>query len=175
VSLQRFRTVSVETSRIGVLLALVGFATASFADDCTAARSAMLNSGHTPKTATVTRIDGQGKKVVTRQVQTVTNKYVQTEDGKWYAMNIAIKDLNDDTDAKLTCRSGGHDSVNGESAAVYEIQSDDAGSVSDNKIWVSPKNLILKAEAVIEGAHYTTDYDYTHVTPPANFTAMPGR
>jgi hypothetical protein len=36
---------------------------------------------------------------------------------------------------------------------------------------VSARNLILKSEAVIEATHYSTEYDFSHVTPPAN--AMP--
>lgn len=165
----------IETSRILVLMALAAVATQALADDCSAARSAMLNSGHTPNSSTTTRVDGTGKKVVTRQIQTVTNKYVQTADGKWHAMDIAIKDLDDDIDAKLTCRGGGSDSVNGEFAVVYEVHLDNAGSISDNKMWVSSKNLILKSEAIIEGAHYTTEYDYAHVAPPANAMPMGGR
>jgi hypothetical protein len=164
-----------ETSRVLVLIAFLGLATHALADDCAEARSAMVNSGHTPHTVTVTRNDVQGKKVVTRQVQTVTNKYVQTEDGKWYAMNIAMKDLDDDKDAKLTCRSGGGDSVNGESTAVYQVHRDDAGSISDTKMWVSAKNLVLKSEGIVEGVHYTTEYDYAHVTPPANAVPMGSR
>jgi hypothetical protein len=145
------------------------------ADDCSAARSAMLNSGHTPKSSVTTKSDGHGKQVVTRQIQTVTNKYVQTADGKWYAMNIAIKDLDDDKDARLTCHDAGSDNVSGESAAVFEVHMENAGTISDNRMWVSSKNLILKSEATIDGAHYTTEYDYTHVTPPANAISMGGK
>jgi hypothetical protein len=105
----------------------------------------------------------------------VDNKYVQMPDGKWYAMNIAIKDLNDDLSGVQTCRRNGSESVGGESAAVYEVHMNLEGSISDSKVWVSSKNLILKSEGVIEGAHYTTEYDFGHVTPPANATPMGGK
>lgn len=45
-------------------------------------------------------------------------------------------------------------------------------SISDNKVWVSSKNLIVKSEGIIGGAHYTTEYDFGHVTPPANPISM---
>jgi hypothetical protein len=49
------------------------------------------------------------------------------------------------------------------------------GSISDGRIWVSSRNLILKSEQVIEGSHYTTEYDFIHVTPPANAIPMGGK
>jgi hypothetical protein len=155
-------------------IACSGITLPALADDCSAVWSAMLDSGHTPKSTTVTQTGGDGKKVITRQIQTVTNKYVQTENGKWYAMNIAIKDL-DDHKPDMTCRRSGADSVNGEPATVFEFHMDEAGSPSDGKIWVSSRNLVLKSENIIQGVHYATDYDYAHVAPPANFTAMVGR
>jgi hypothetical protein len=123
----------------------------------------------------LTRTDGQGKKTVTLQVQTVDNKYVQRPDGKWYAMNIAMKDLNNDLSGVLTCRRSGSDSVNGEVTVIYEVHMNLEGEVTDQKIWVSSKNMILKSEGTIEGAHYTTDYDFAHVTPPANAISMGGK
>jgi hypothetical protein len=33
----------------------------------------------------------------------------------------------------------------------------------------------LKSEGVIEGAHYTTEYDFGHVTAPANAIPMGGK
>ena len=53
-------------------------------------------------------------------------------DGKWYAMNIATKDLNDDLSGVRTRRRTGSGSVNGESATVYDFgrvtQGPDPGS-----------------------------------------------
>jgi hypothetical protein len=160
-----------------ILAAISAFAVPAIADDCTsAAKSAMYNSGRTPVSITITKTDAQGKKSTTRQVQTLTNKYVQTENGKWYAMNIAIKDLIDDlATTKVTCHRSGSDTVNGEVAATYEVQVDAEEVMQDNRIWVSSRNLILKSEGNIEGAHYTTAYDYAHVTPPANAISMGGR
>lgn len=158
-----------------IALGFVALAAPVLADDCTTVKSAMLNSGHTPHNVLVTKIDGQGRKTVTRQVQTVDNKYVQTPDGKWYAMKIAIKDLNNDLSGVQTCRRGGSESVSGESTAVYEVHMNLEGNSSDNRVWVSSKNLVLKSETVIEGAHYTTEYDFAHVTPPANAISMGGK
>jgi hypothetical protein len=157
---------------IGVALATVS--SAAVADDCAAAKSAMLDSGHKPHSVTVTSIDAQGKQFVTKQVQTTTNKYVQTKDGKWYAMNIAIKDLNDNTDSVKKCSRVGNDTVNGESATVYAISFDQAGAMMEQKIWVSSKNLILKSEGNANGGRIVTNFDFSNVTPPANATPMGG-
>jgi hypothetical protein len=159
------------------LTAISVFAMPALADDCaSAAKSAMSNSGRTPVTIAITKTSAQGKQTTTRQVQTVTNKYVQTENGQWYVMNIAIKDLIDDLDgATVTCHRSGNDTVNGETATVYNVQVDAEETMKNNKIWVSPKNLILKSEGTIEDAHYTTLYDYAHVTPPANAKSMGSR
>jgi hypothetical protein len=158
-------------SRVLIAVSFVVLAAPVLADDCSTVKSAMLNSGHTPHNVVVTKIDGQGKKTVTRQVQTVDNKYVQTG-GKWYAMNIAIKDLNNDLSGVQTCRRSGSESVSGESTAVYDVHMNLEGSISDTRMWVSSKNLVLKSEAVMQGVHYTTEYDFAHVTPPANAISM---
>jgi hypothetical protein len=109
------------TKALRALMSMVCLAVSvpALADDCVAAKSAMLDTGHRPVSVTSTTTDAQGKQKVTRTVQTVDNKYVQTEDGKWYSMGIAIKDLNDNTKtAKFTCRRTGTDNVNGESARL---------------------------------------------------------
>ena len=72
-------------------------------------------------------------------------------------------------------RRGGGDSVNGESTAVYEVHLNLDGKVIDKKIWVSSRNLIVKTEGMLEGANYTTEYDFAHVTPPANAISIGGR
>jgi hypothetical protein len=165
----------IETPRTLIALAFAVLTAPALADDCATVKSAMLNSGHTPHSVIVTRTDGQGKRTVTRQVQTVDNKYVQTPDGKWHAMNIAMKDLDDDLSGLLTCRRSGSDSVSGEVTAVYEVHMNLEGEVTDQKMWVSSKNMVLKSEGTVEGAHYTTDYDFAHVTPPANAIPMGGK
>jgi len=162
-----------ETPRILIALAFAALGATALADDCATVKSAMLNSGHTPHSVIVTQTDGQGKKTVTRQVQTVDNKYVQRPDGKWYAMNIAIKDLNDDLSGLLSCRRS--DILSGESTIVYEVHMNLEGQVSDQKIWVSSKNLVLKSEGVTGGARYTTDYDFAHATPPVNAVSIGGK
>jgi hypothetical protein len=155
---------------------LTAFAMPALADDCaTAAKSAMSNSGHTPKSSTTTATDSQGKSSTTRTVQTVADKYVQTPNGKWYSMGIAIKDLIDDVNTtKVTCRRSGADTVNGEQAATFEIQMTADGVTADSKIWVSTKNLVLKLEGSNAGTRYVTTYDYAHVTPPADAVRMGG-
>jgi hypothetical protein len=73
----------IQNSRLLTALAFAVLTAPALAHDCTTVKSAMLNSGHTPHSVLITKTDGQGKKSVTRQVQTVDNKYVQMPDGKW--------------------------------------------------------------------------------------------
>ena len=103
-----------------ILIAFLGsvLTASAGADDCTTVKSAMLGSGRTPHSLVLTNTDAQGKKTVTHQVQTLDNKYVQTADGMWHAMNIAIKDLDDDLSGVKTCRRSGSDNVSGESTAA---------------------------------------------------------
>lgn len=162
-------------TRILIALSVAVFTAPALGDDCATVKSAMLNSGHTPHSVQITKTDNQGKKTVTHQVQTVDNKYVQMPNGKWFAMNIAIKDLNDDLSGVQTCRRSGSDSLGGESTAVYDVHSTIQGSISDSRIWLSSKNLILKSEGLIQGDHYTTEYDFGHATPPANAVSLGGK
>jgi hypothetical protein len=162
----------IENSRVLFAFALAVSTGSAFADDCSTVKNAMLGTGRTPHSLILTKTDGQGKKTVTHQVQTVDNKYVQTADGKWHAMNIAIKDLDDDLSGVQTCHRSGNESVSGESTAVYDVHMNQDGDQSEARIWVSSKNLMLKSETVLEGGHYTTEYDFSHVTPPANATPM---
>ena len=124
----------IDNSRVVIALAFAVLTAPALADDCTTVKSAMLNSGHTPKSSSTTKTDGQGKKTMTRLVQTVDNKYVQTPDGKWYAMNIAIKDLDDNLSGVLTCRRSGSESLSGASTAVYDVHMNLEGSISDNRV-----------------------------------------
>ncbi len=165
----------IQTPRALIALVFTVLTAPALADDCATVKSAILNTGHTPHSLILTQTDGQGKKTVTRQVQTVDNKYVQSPDGKWYAMNIAIKDLNNDLSGLLTCRRSGSDSASGEVTVVYEVHMKQEGNVTDQRIWLSSKNMVLKSEGTIEGAHYTTDYDFAHVTPPANAISLGGK
>jgi hypothetical protein len=165
----------IDPARALIALAFTVLTAPALADDCATVKSAMLNTGHTPHSLILTQTDGQGKKTVTHQVQTVDNKYIQRPDGKWYAMNIAIKDLNDDLSGVQSCRRSGSDNVSGKATAVYEVRMNLAGSVTDQKLWVSSNNVILKSEATMGGSHYTTDYDFAHVTPPANAVSIGGK
>ena len=56
---------SIDAPRVIILMALATLAAPSLADDCVAAaRSAMLSSGHLPRTLTITKTDAQGKQSV---------------------------------------------------------------------------------------------------------------
>jgi hypothetical protein len=155
------------------------FATSAFpalADDCAvAAKSAMLATAQKPLSSLTTKTAAQGKQSATGIVQTETNKHVQVESGQWYVMDITIKDLIDSANAsKVICKRSGSETVNGQPAVWYEVQVDTEGVTLNDKIWVSSKNFILKSEGDLNGSHYVTVYDFSHVTPPANAKRMGG-
>jgi hypothetical protein len=162
----------IHNSNLPIAFSFILLTAPALADDCAIVKGAMLGTGRTPHSLALTKTDGQGKKTVTHQVQTVDNKYVQTADGTWHAMNIAIKDLDDDLSGVQTCRRSGSESLGGELTAVYDVHMNQDGDPSDAKIWVSSKNLVLKSETILKGGHYTTEYDFAHVTPPANAIPM---
>jgi hypothetical protein len=164
--------VRIQNLYIPIALSSILLAAPGLADDCATVKGAMLGTGRTPHSLVLTKTDGLGKKTVSHQVQTVDNKYVQTADGTWHAMNIAIKDFADDLSGVQTCRRSGSESLGGESTAVYDVHMNQDGEQGDAKIWVSSKNLILKSETVLEGGHYTIEYDFAHFTPPANAISM---
>jgi hypothetical protein len=161
---------------IGAICAGIAFSQLALAEDCAvAAKSAMLATAQKPVSTMTTKTSAQGKQTVTRTVQTETDKFVQTENGEWYAMGIAIKDLIDDTKStKVVCRRSGSGMVNGQPAIFYELQLDSDGTALETKMWVSSGGTILKSEGTQGTVHYTTVYDAAHVTPPPNAKRMGG-
>ena len=158
-----------------ICISFVASAAPVLSADCDAAKSAMLLTARTPASLTITKTDAHGKKTVSRMVRTANVKYVQAASGKWYAMNISEKDLDyaGFATAKYACHRSGGDAVNGEPAAVYAVHVENDGTVSDSKIWVNSKNLIVKSELSGEGGTiYSTVSDYAHVTVPANARAI---
>jgi hypothetical protein len=162
------------SSAIGAICATVAFSQSALADDCAvAAKSAMLATAQKPVSTITTKTSAQGKQSVTRTVQIETNKYVQMESGEWYSMDVAIKDVIDNTkSSKVMCKRSGSDMVNGQPAIFYELRIDTDGTIMESKIWVSSQNLVLKSEGIQGASHYTTVFDSSHVTPPANAKRM---
>jgi len=175
----RFHTLSIVFWAVPRTVISIVFALSvipALANDCAvAAKSAMVATAQKPLSTITTKTSAQGKQSVTRTVQTETNKYVQVESGEWYSMDIAIKDLIDNSKStKVVCKRSGSDMVNGQPTIVYEVQIDTEGIIMESKMWVSAQNLILKSEGNEGTSHYTTIYDSSHVTPPTNAKRMGG-
>ncbi len=142
----------------------------AWANDCAAVDAAMNGAATTPYSSVITRTDAQGHLVTSHMVQTATTKYVETH-GKWVAMNISSKDLLDHLGeerktAKMTCVGAGSEDVDGQSAAVYHVHIENDGTTSDNKLWISGENRLLKSESTVGGKQYSVSYDYAHIDPP---------
>jgi hypothetical protein len=151
---------------------LLGLSAApAFADDCAAVTASMMATAKTPYKSTISRAGKDGKPLISHMVQTPTAKYVET-DGKWVTMPISSQDMIDQLGemlktVKMTCRLDGSQSVNGQPASIYLVHTENDGTVSDNKIWISAQNLPLKSEINVDGRQYVSTYDYSDVQPPA--------
>ena len=157
-----------------IVLGLAAFSLPALADEC---GTALITTAQAPMTMVETRTDAQGKKATAHSVQTATAKYIQTPDGVWRAIPVTIKEKLEHADedlkrAKTTCKREGADVVGGAPVTVYVMHMETDDRISDGKIYVTAAHLILKAEMDISGAHYSTSYDYAHVTPPADAKPM---
>jgi hypothetical protein len=98
--------------------------------------------------------------------------YVKT-DGKWSRSRMTTQQMLDQEkenrqNTKGTCRYLRDESVSGETAVVYEenSESDDAKTVA--QAWISKsKGLPLRTEMDMETTHISVRYDYANVHAPA--------
>ncbi|MBN9511652.1 MAG: hypothetical protein J0I21_21395 [Alphaproteobacteria bacterium] len=151
------------------------------ADDCAAVYAAMEASIRTPVAVTMTRTTRGGPAVVHHMVRTEDATYVELH-GKWRSMKISTQERLRSLDevkktAKVQCQRVGTDSVGAQSATVYTSHVENQGTVSDQKLWVSANNLLLKAELDIAGEHehMVSMYDYKNVKVPADATPVDHR
>jgi len=99
--------------------------------------------------------------------------------GKWFRMPISSMDTKDlvqlsSKEAKnLSCHALRDESVNGESATVYSVHSEDDHGIHDGLVWISKsKGLFLREEADVQKpgqsgkAHASMRVDYNNVQAP---------
>ena len=114
--------------------------------------------------------------MVSGVIQTATTKYVETKNGKWYAMDISFKDLLDTVKAtKLTCEQTGSEAVGGAPATVYRVHTESDGNSTDGKMWISAQGLIVKGEYQAANTTAVSTYQYGAVKPPPNAIRVGGR
>lgn len=119
-----------------------------------------------------------GKPTVSEEIFSGGVLYVMVH-GKWRKSPVDVAEMRKDgakklTDFKATCTHLRDESVNGESASVWHIQSETEAGATDSNEWVSKsRNLILRAETRLDvgGAlgksHTIMNYDYANVHAPA--------
>jgi hypothetical protein len=90
-------------------------------------------------------------------------------------LKLEEQNLRDSTQRRHYLRD---EAVNGETAAVYSIHSENADQKSDGQVWISKTNgLILRKEFDIDLSdmgpygeaqrdHYSVRYEHTNVRPP---------
>ena len=62
--------------------------------------------------------------------------------------------------------------VGRQAATLYTAHVENEDIVTDDKIWLGSNGLPLKVDKLVEGASYSTIYDYEHAEAPANATPM---
>ena len=163
-------------ARLLTLLVFTGVATPTMADDCTSALRASMQK---PVTTLTSRKDAQGNLIETRVVQLPEVQYVQTTDGQWHSVATSLKDRLDTASAdlktaKITCQRIGAGTVHGTAAVVYLMHEDQGGDITDSKVWIAA-NLLVRSDLTLAGAHYTTVYDYSHVSAPTHAKSLASR
>jgi len=163
-------------ARFLILLVFAGLTTPAMADDCTTALRASVQK---PVTTLTSREDGHGNLIQTRVVQLPEVQYVQTTDGQWHSVATSIKERIDTATedlktAKVTCERSGTGTVHRTATVVYLMHEDNGGDITDSKVWIAA-NLIMRSDITLAGAHYTTLFDYAHVSAPANAKALASR
>jgi hypothetical protein len=159
---------------MGSALAAVTLGSAAapaFADECSAVTAAMMTAARTPYSLTVNRTDKSGKTVSAHMVQTATTKYVETN-GVWHSIAVSseemIETLNERLKTgKMTCTRDGTEAVNGKPATIYAVHTENDGTASDGRLWISSDRMV-KSELHLNGSITTTMFDYEHVTPPSD-------
>jgi len=156
--------------RLLTLLALGSASATALADECT---TSMLTTSKAVFSSVSTKTDAQGKHSQSRMTQMQSMQYVQTGDGQWHSIAMTLKELVDTTNdlvktAKITCHREGSDSVNGVATTVYAAHVENEGSISDSRVWIASNHLLMRADLNIEDVKYSTLYDYTRVSAPAN-------
>ena len=142
----------------------------AFADDCAPVISSTIASAKAPHSSTVARTDASGHSSVGHLVQTTDLAYIE-RNGKWVSLKNSSQDLVDRVNenlktTKLTCTRSGTEAINGEPTTVYTVHTENEGSTSDAKVWISAQNLQVKTDVHTEGTHAVTTVDYAHVKAP---------
>ncbi len=143
----------------------------ALADNCDPVVDSMTVTARTPYKSTIIRPHSDGTSIVGHVIQMPDAKYMQQPDGKWTYVTIDSHDLIEALDqnlktAHMTCHLEGTDWVNDHSASIYLVHTENAGLVSDNKIWIAASKLPLKAEIKIGQDRLVTTYDYDNVQAP---------
>jgi hypothetical protein len=96
--------------------------------------------------------------------------------GDWTPQQVMKQEQENRQKSKYSCNFLRNESVNGETAAVYNMHSErsDLGHItSDDQIWISKsKGLPLREEGDIDSGgpagkhHHSVRYEYTNVQPP---------
>lgn len=154
--------------------ALLGSAAPAFAADCAAVVAAKALTAKTPHKWTETHLSPDGKtRISSAAVETGGKTYMQINEGSWFisptsgaqaAANIAAYNAG----AVYACEALGPETLKGEAADVFHIQSSGVDNVTNEKVWVSRSTKLVLKIASADGAEIQL-YDYAHIGPPPGF------
>jgi outer membrane lipoprotein-sorting protein len=158
---------------MALVIGLAGLSTLSSAraDDCTLVKAASLAGISRPYAVTVTMPGGSGLPV-THIVMTGAKMYMQIRH-RWTAKAVTSKELIDkanaaDLKSQMTCTKSGDETVDGQPATIYAVDTKISGRVTHSRIWIAKADgLPLKTEIRMQGGDVMTSvFDYKNVAPP---------
>lgn len=143
---------------------------------CKTALDASLKTTSTPHHAyTTTTLEGKNH---TAEVIVVNDKSYVLVQGRWRANPMTIADLvkqekaNIDSAKVYTCRAVRDEAVNGQSATVYHVRTENDVIKSEGDVWIAKAGgLVVRVEEDIDEGdgvkmHASTRYDYSNVKAP---------
>jgi hypothetical protein len=161
-------------------LSLIGAPRLAAEDNCQPTYDAMSKVMTTPTHiyVTMTAVPNNGDKPITAEtIYAAGSAYVKVN-GKWTRGGMTLQEVmkkeeENRKNSKTTCRYLKDESVNGETAAVYNTHSETGDIKSDGQIWISKsKGLPLRQEFDIDSGgpggknHQSVRYEYTNIQPP---------
>lgn len=163
------------------LLMVMAFVTPSpAADSCDPVFNAMTKAATTPshRYSTHSVPSPNGNKITNVETIYLQNKIYIRISGKWMESPQSPSEMlqqqqENRKDSKPTCLFVRNESVNGESAALYSLRSQNEDSKEDGQIWISTHTgLTLREEVDMDTgdsqgkSHASVRYEYGNVKPP---------
>jgi hypothetical protein len=151
-------------------LALAAFATPALADGCDGLIAALVKGAHTPWHSKMSQTRMGTPEASYETIALPDRLYTRVRDGAWGSKPVdAAKNeekIRKDW-ARSTCKPGGTETLDGESASIVLHHSAGGGITVDTRFWIGDgSGLVLKTETKQRIIVVTSVYDYKDVKAP---------